>query len=119
MLDTRHRNDLGKPREAVSATKSSAIMSWADRTAVLVPGLIAASLIAVLADYLRNLPLLSVISPMMLAMLIGMMLNNAAGLPNWASMHARSVGAPPIGPSWLLPFSPRETPATARKINSL
>jgi uncharacterized membrane protein YadS len=75
---------LGKPREAVSATKSSAIMSWADRTAVLVPGLIAASLIAVLADYLRNLPLLSVISPMMLAMLIGMTLNNAAGQPNWA-----------------------------------
>jgi uncharacterized integral membrane protein (TIGR00698 family) len=84
LLDTRHRNDLGKPREAVSATKSSAIMSWADRTAVLVPGLIAASLIAVLADYLRNLPLLSVISPMMLAMLIGMTLNNAAGQPNWA-----------------------------------
>jgi len=83
LLDTRHTNDLGKPREAVSAIKSSAIKSWADRTAVLAPGLIAASLIAVLADCLRILPLLSVISPLMLAMLIGMTLNNVAGQPSW------------------------------------
>src|SRR5207247_2652030 len=83
LLDTRHTNDLGKPREAVSAIRSSAIRSWSDRTAVLAPGLIAASLIAVLAGCLRTLPLLSVISPMMLAMLIGMTINNVAGQPSW------------------------------------
>ena len=79
LLDTRHT----KPREAVSTIKSSAIGSWSGRTAVLAPGLIAASLIAVLADCLRILPPLSVISPMMLAMLIGMTINNVAGQPSW------------------------------------
>jgi uncharacterized integral membrane protein (TIGR00698 family) len=79
LLDTtRHTNDLPKPRETASAIKS-----WAGRTAVLVPGLIAASLIAVLAFFLRSLPLLSVISPTMLAMLIGITLNNVAGQPSW------------------------------------
>ena len=79
LLDTtRHTNELRKPRETASAFKS-----WAGRTAVLAPGLIAASLIAVLAFFFRSLPLLSVISPMMLAMLIGMILNNVAGQPSW------------------------------------
>jgi uncharacterized integral membrane protein (TIGR00698 family) len=79
LLDTtRHTNDLRKPRDTASAFKS-----WAGRTAVLAPGLIAASLIAVLAFFFRSLPLLSVISPMMLAMLIGIILNNAAGQPSW------------------------------------
>jgi uncharacterized integral membrane protein (TIGR00698 family) len=79
LLDTtRHTNGLEKPRGTVSAIKS-----WADRTIGLAPGLIAASLIAVLAICLRNLPLLSVISPMMLAMLIGMTLNNVTGHPGW------------------------------------
>ncbi|MEH2588238.1 YeiH family protein [Bradyrhizobium sp. AZCC 1721] len=68
---------------AKPAIKSSAIKLWADRIAVLAPGLIAASLIAVLAGFLRTLPLLSVISPMMLAMLIGMTLTNVAGQPGW------------------------------------
>ncbi|WP_275200620.1 YeiH family protein [Bradyrhizobium sp. CSA207] len=83
MLDTRYTNDLGKPPEAASKIKSSAFKSWADRTAALAPGLIAASLIAVLAGGLRAFPLLSVISPMMLAMLIGMTLNNVASQPSW------------------------------------
>jgi uncharacterized integral membrane protein (TIGR00698 family) len=39
--------------------------------------------IAVLAGCLRTIPLLSVISPLMLAMLIGMSLNNVAGQPSW------------------------------------
>jgi uncharacterized integral membrane protein (TIGR00698 family) len=49
----------------------------------LVPGLIGACVIAVLAVWLRRLPLLSVISPMMLAMLIGMTLNNVTCQPSW------------------------------------
>ncbi|MBR0954910.1 putative sulfate exporter family transporter [Bradyrhizobium canariense] len=63
--------------------KSSAIRSWLVRTAVLAPGLVAASVISVLAGYLRTLPYLSVVSPMMLAMLIGIILGNVAGQPAW------------------------------------
>ncbi|MDA9433729.1 membrane protein [Bradyrhizobium sp. CCBAU 51627] len=59
------------------------IKSWIDSTAVIVPGLVAALLIAALAGWLRTLPLLSVISPMMLAMLIGITLNNVVGQPSW------------------------------------
>ncbi|UVO40366.1 putative sulfate exporter family transporter [Bradyrhizobium arachidis] len=62
---------------------SSTIKSWIDRTAVIAPGLIVALLIAVVAGSLRRLPLVSVISPMMLAMLIGMTLHNVAGQPSW------------------------------------
>ncbi|MBR1130835.1 YeiH family protein [Bradyrhizobium iriomotense] len=58
---------------------SSTIKSWITRTAALAPGLIAASFISLLADCLRTLPYLSVVSPMMLAMLIGLTLNNVVG----------------------------------------
>jgi uncharacterized integral membrane protein (TIGR00698 family) len=79
LLDTtRHTKDSVNLREAVPATKS-----WPDRVIVLVPGLISASAIAVLAVCLRTLPLLSVVSPMMLAVLIGVTLNNVMGKPNW------------------------------------
>jgi uncharacterized integral membrane protein (TIGR00698 family) len=74
---------LSKRRVSFWDIKSSTIKSWIDRTALVAPGLIAVSLIALLASWLRTLPLLSVVSPMMLAMLIGMTLNNVVGQPGW------------------------------------
>ncbi|WP_157286299.1 YeiH family protein [Bradyrhizobium yuanmingense] len=74
---------MAKKRVSVGSINSSTIKSWIDRTAVVVPGLVAVVLVAVLAIWLRTLPLLSVISPMMLAMLIGMTLNNVVGQPSW------------------------------------
>ena len=78
METTRQTNDLHKPRETVLTVKS-----WADGITTLLPGLIAACLIATLAVRLRTLPILSVVSPMILAMLIGMTMNNVTGLASW------------------------------------
>jgi uncharacterized membrane protein YadS len=81
--DTRHTNELGKPprRRFGNQIFADQVMSGSHRRSGA--GLIAASVIAVLAGCLRTIPLLSVISPMMLAMLIGMSLNNVAGPPSW------------------------------------
>ncbi|MGL3107028.1 YeiH family protein [Bradyrhizobium sp. BR 1432] len=80
MLNTMHPKGR---RASLWMINYSTITSWIGRTAVLAPGFIAAFLIAVLAGCLRSLPYLSVISSMMLAMLIGMTLNNVAGQPAW------------------------------------
>ncbi|MDF0518667.1 YeiH family protein [Bradyrhizobium yuanmingense] len=79
MLDTRHTNGLAKGPVSRWAVKSSTVKSWIVRTTAIAPGVIVASLIGILAGWLRNLPLLSVVSPMMLAMLIGMTLNKVVG----------------------------------------
>jgi uncharacterized integral membrane protein (TIGR00698 family) len=58
--------------------------SWLDRALDLLPGLLLTIMLAALAFMLHGLPLLGVFSPMILAILIGMVFHNVIGTPERA-----------------------------------